>query len=401
MTTASTRISASEDLIGALAEPSPGVQRARAEKPEIIVQAQAAHHAVFSARSSIPSATLHAVAARVAAQQGAETLARHHAEQHGVAEVLQAATSSFPGDETTSAVFRYADIASLAPAIATPDDLADLATFGITPADIVLIAQAVAVTSFQAHLIAGLRLLSGRPVVAGDAAASWAGPGVAAVPERVKYHPATALNGRPSPAGYTTDALGWQPWVEPIPDDELTAEERAAFATKPNIPYFRLLARQPEILIARTDVDDAIFETGEDLPHAERELLATVTSRINDCVFCASVHSRRAEDFSGRRDEVRQVLAAPVLRGAAWQPTGLEALGAITPDGRWSALIAFGAALATSPSRATPAHLDRLRQLGLGEAALLDAVGAVAFFSWANRLMLTLGEPYVPRGKAR
>jgi len=38
--------------------------------------------------------------------------------------------------------------------------------------------------------------------------------------------------------------------------------------------------------------------------------------------------------------------------------------------------------------------MQRLRDIGLTDLELLDLVGAVAFFSWANRLMLTLGEPY-------
>src|SRR5690606_30960890 len=119
-----------------------------------------------------------------------------------------------------------------------PADITDLYEHGFDERDVVLIAQAVAVTSFQAHYIAGLRLISGHhDDVAVDAA------DVAAVPDRRKYHPEAAANGRPSPDGFTTDALGWVPWLEPIPTAELTERERASFATKPNIPYFRLLAR--------------------------------------------------------------------------------------------------------------------------------------------------------------
>ena len=40
--------------------------------------------------------------------------------------------------------------------------------------------------------------------------------------------------------------------------------------------------------------------------------------------------------------------------------------------------------------------MARLRELGLSDLEILDVSQAASFFSWANRLMLTLGEPYYP-----
>ena len=37
--------------------------------------------------------------------------------------------------------------------------------------------------------------------------------------------------------------------------------------------------------------------------------------------------------------------------------------------------------------------LERLRKVGLDDAAIADLIGAASFFNWANRLMLSLGEP--------
>ena len=42
----------------------------------------------------------------------------------------------------------------------------------------------------------------------------------------------------------------------------------------------------------------------------------------------------------------------------------------------------------------TPAHVETLRSLGLAELEILDIAQSAAFFSWANRLMLTIGEPF-------
>ncbi|MFA7667074.1 MAG: hypothetical protein WCY32_13250 [Burkholderiaceae bacterium] len=84
--------------------------------------------------------------------------------------------------------------------------------------------------------------------------------------------------------------------------------------------------------------------------------------------------------------------------------TPVDALLAVPPGGdlsagqspRWAAIIRFSAQLAATPSAISGTEVETLRQLGLSTLELLDLVGSVAFFSWANRLMLTLGEPYLP-----
>lgn len=143
------------------------------------------------------------------------------------------------------------------------------------------------------------------------------------------------------------------------------------------IAGLRLLALNARALAARTALDNAIFFGQGGLPRAERELAATVTSRVNGCVFCASVHSARASELSGRRDDVQRLLG--------------DGVGA-TLDVRWRAIVDLAAALSTTPVSADVAHVLRLRELGLRDEEILDVVQAAAFFAWANRLMLSLGE---------
>jgi uncharacterized peroxidase-related enzyme len=61
---------------------------------------------------------------------------------------------------------------------------------------------------------------------------------------------------------------------------------------------------------------------------------------------------------------------------------------------RWQAVVELAVELARTPSTATEAHVARLREVGLADLEILDVAQAASFFSWANRLMLTLGEPY-------
>jgi alkylhydroperoxidase domain protein len=181
--------------------------------------------------------------------------------------------------------------------------------------------------------------------------------------------------------GFTQEQLGWRPWLAPLTEDELTEAHYEALVDKARAssPYFLLLARDPGILHARTNTDNDIFYNLDGgLPRAERELAAAATSRRNGCVFCASVHARFASHYSKRPQDVQRLL-----------DEGVEA----KQEDLWRAVIDASAALAATPSQFGPEHLAALRAAGLDDLAISDTLHAAAFFNWANRLMLSLGEP--------
>ena len=146
--------------------------------------------------------------------------------------------------------------------------------------------------------------------------------------------------------------------------------------------YFLLLAHQPEMLLQRSIAFNAIMFAPGGMPRAERELGATVESRVNGCVYCASVHAQRFEQLAKRSDVIEQLFEEPLTAGT-------------TPRER--AIVAFSAELALRPETLSARHVEPLREAGLGEGEILDLVHAVALFAWANRLMLNLGEPVFPQ----
>jgi alkylhydroperoxidase domain protein len=183
------------------------------------------------------------------------------------------------------------------------------------------------------------------------------------------------------PVAFTQDEIGWTPWLEPLGADQLTDRHWAGLvdASRAKSPYFMLLARDPEILEARTKTDkDIFYNPASGLPRAERELSAAATSRDNGCIFCASVHARFATTHSKRRDDVQRLLDEGV---------------AADIDARWNAIIAASVALTATPSEFGKAEIESLRKVGLDDLAISDAIHGAAFFNWANRLMLSLGEP--------
>ncbi len=145
-----------------------------------------------------------------------------------------------------------------------------------------------------------------------------------------------------------------------------------------------LLVRDPDILQARTRTDKDIFYNPEaGLPRAERELAAAAASRFNVCIYCASVHARFASHFSHRGVDVQRLLD--------------EGVGADL-EARWNAIVAAAVALSATPPAFGPEQVRALRAQGLDDAAIVDVINGAAFFNWANRLMLSLGEPELPGG---
>ena len=185
-----------------------------------------------------------------------------------------------------------------------------------------------------------------------------------------------------SPPRFTQEALGWVPWVEPLDELDLTERHYEGLVQRPRAknPYFRLLARDPEVLGARTKTDlDIFYNTADGLGRAERELGAAVASRSNGCVYCASVHSAFATHFSKRGEEVQRLLD--------------DGVGADLGDETWNAVRDAVVALTATPVRFGAEHVAALRASGLDDVAVLDVINSGAFFNWANRLMLSLGEP--------
>jgi uncharacterized peroxidase-related enzyme len=90
------------------------------------------------------------------------------------------------------------------------------------------------------------------------------------------------------------------------------------------------------------------------------------------------VHARFASTYSKRRDDVQRLLD--------------EGVGADLGE-RWNAVVKASVALAATPIAFGPDNVDELRRAGLDDAEIVDVINGASFFNWANRLMLSLGEP--------
>ncbi|WP_018024438.1 alkylhydroperoxidase domain protein [Corynebacterium ulceribovis] len=274
------------------------------------------------------------------------------------------------------------------PRDSSPRAIAKLAAAGWTADQVVSLAQLVTFLAFQLRAIEGLRVLADRPKVplsVGIARAGHASAGEPLVPTHPTFETLTYPD-LVRPERFVAHSLGWQPWV-PAPDTaDLTEAQRDALVdrTRTGSAYFRLLARDPVALRARTRLDFDIFQNPDGgLPRAERELAATVTSRLNGCVYCASVHSVRAIDYGAPASAITELIDVGVT-------THFE-------SPLWNAVAQVAVAVTATPSQLNQSHIEQLRSAGCDDLAVLDTIYSAAFFNWANRLMLCLGEPELPQ----
>lgn len=185
--------------------------------------------------------------------------------------------------------------------------------------------------------------------------------------------------------GFTNESLDWDAWLDVVELDKATPEQVAVLEEShpkaKTSDYYLFLVHQPEILRQRSAAFNAIMYAPGGMPRAERELSTTVVSRINGCVYCASVHAQRFEQLAKRNDVIREVFDEPRTAG--------------TTD-REKAISQFSIALTEKPGDVRPEQLQALREVGLTDAEILDLIHSIAIFAWANRLMLNLGEPVFP-----
>jgi uncharacterized peroxidase-related enzyme len=169
---------------------------------------------------------------------------------------------------------------------------------------------------------------------------------------------------------FTLKPVGWLAALEACPP----AQRRST--------YFLTLAHDPASLGERGALFNIVMYAEDGLDRADRELATAVVSMVNGCVYCTSVHAKRFVELAGDEPAMQRIL------DESW---------AEEPDPRRHAIAAFTEALTRTPGAVTAEHLAPLHAAGLDDLEILDLIHSVAMFANANRLMLTLGDPLLPR----
>ncbi len=185
--------------------------------------------------------------------------------------------------------------------------------------------------------------------------------------------------------GFTNATLGWKAWLDVVDVEQASPKQievlEASHPQAKTSDYYLLLVHEPEILEHRSTTYNAIMYAPGGLTRADRELGALTVSRINGCVYCASVHAQRFEQLAKRHQIVADIFDNPATAG---------------DSERDKAIIRLATELTENPSSFSEVRIQELKNLGLENKEILDLIHSVAIFGWANRLMLNLGEAVHP-----
>jgi len=171
-------------------------------------------------------------------------------------------------------------------------------------------------------------------------------------------------------------------WLRVPPESELPEEVRALMETArekfgfvPNV--LRALALRPDHFLAWWRYYDLLMRGEGRLSRAEREMIALVVSRLNDCEYCLASHSSYLRELTGDPTLPDRIVAN-------WRR--VEELSE-----RERALLAFAEAMTLDSARLEPEDLEALRSVGLDDEAIFEAAEVAAMFNYTNRLLNALG----------
>lgn len=177
-------------------------------------------------------------------------------------------------------------------------------------------------------------------------------------------------------------------WIRSIPPEQATGTAKAV--------YERLMSRaggsapvnlwaaqglDAAALEARAGHERALMDDPAPLSRAQAELIALVVSATNGCAYCVAHFAPRLAQALG--DEA---LARVVARD--YREANLAA--------RDRVLLDYAVALTCEPSERKLEDVERLREYGFDDAAILRATGITGFYNALNRLVCGLGVELEP-----
>ena len=138
----------------------------------------------------------------------------------------------------------------------------------------------------------------------------------------------------------------------------------------------KIQSLNPEALTAHMDLYMSIMFGKSPLRRYQREMLGVVVSAANGCAYCINHHEQALLAYWKDAE-----------RTAALQSDPANANLSETDE----LLCDLAKTLTKDPSADFQNRVQNLKEIGLSDRAVLDAVQVIAYFNFVNRLVLGLG----------
>ncbi len=139
----------------------------------------------------------------------------------------------------------------------------------------------------------------------------------------------------------------------------------------------KIQSLNPESITAHMDLYMSVMFSKSPLSRAQREMMAVVVSAANDCEYCQQHHGQALNHYWKDRERVKN------LR---------KDYNKLDLDNVDKRLCQLAKVLTKNPDGMDKdEHLQPLKNTGLADRAILDAVLVISYFNFVNRMVLGLG----------
>jgi len=294
----------------------------------------------------------------VAQVAGVQVLCSHYAARLAP---LDSPDASRESNIRQTHITQFARLLATQPTLITREMLHQLENVGLSTKDIVTFIQLIGFVSYQARVLAVVNAARGRTAAV-----------LPGFPE--------AENSDQS--GFSLQVLQWTSRLPEIDLQRATHQQLDTLdLSAPNArssSFYRLLVQDECLLNEYSAIFSHIMRGESGTAEVTQELSAITTSRLNGCLFCSGIHARAYLALGGDEQEVVRLFD--------------EQDGERYPATSSNALLNNVSVLTRMPQRFDVNNLNTLAAAGYNDAQNIKILLTSALFSWANRLIQTLGD---------
>lgn len=141
----------------------------------------------------------------------------------------------------------------------------------------------------------------------------------------------------------------------------------------------KIQSLNPESIIRHMDLYMTLMFGKSPLRRYQREMIAVVVSRANNCAYCQRHHAEAVNFYWKNEQRIEQLKKD-------FRDAGLDA--------KDIALCDYAHQVTVNPSGTDiPQKIETMRAAGLDDRAVLDATLIVSYFNFVNRIVLALDVP--------
>lgn len=172
------------------------------------------------------------------------------------------------------------------------------------------------------------------------------------------------------------------PFIEVIPEEKAEGHLKEIYdnliATRGKIAeVHKIQSLNPESIVKHMDLYMSIMFGQSPLKRVQREMIAVVVSKTNNCNYCQIHHAEAVNHYWKDEDKTAKLRED-------YRLLDLSASDQLLCDYAYS--------LTKKPGNETEkAFIEPLKKVGLRDRAILDATLVIAYFNFVNRIVLGLG----------